>query len=459
MDPYKHLKVARRFAVFFLVIAGISVLGLIGTLVSGDGSPASQERALGFGVAAFMLFLASLAAYNGARTGGVVLLVFFLLTLISDALLGALGVGGFVRGVFYISAAGYMTWKLIMYHRAIRDTGSTKRGNKVFAIGSVVVALPTIAFLLFGASVLHSGVSTRVLAGTEIPPDQIQWMRDNGFLVAGEEPIFFYSEGLYSIAEGGNLLTTQYVGSWTQVDGEASDFWMKLGEVCRVEQIAEGSLIAEAKYRLHSAEDNDWLELWLSIENDGHQRFVERLKTLNKRRMHPSYAAYCDSGETVDWAALAKSNGISQQIETGEEIDGSHLTWLRENKFLLEREAPLFFRSSGRYHIEEGGVLLTDAYFGGWFQEEYKLSGWWAELGSLCSIEEAEPEQNMKREFEVKTAEDNAFWFMLPTNEGRDVELMEQLRSLNERLQTEEQKQDCLSEPNAEPAETVEQGG
>lgn len=274
----------------------------------------------------------------------------------------------------------------------------------------------------------------------------MQWLSEEEFLFEGEKPLYFYMDGVFSIDEGGSLLTDQYVGGWWQEHNQVQSSWVKLGEICKVEQRTEGSWWEDAVYRVHGPGSETWVELWLSVEGNVHTHFISRMKSINNRLMTPEVQKFCDEGRPIDWQEIAAMNGISSEIVGSENVSETQQSWLREQEYLMEDETILHFYSYGHYSIEEGGGLLTDLYIGGWYTRDGELGAWWGELGKICSITRLEDSVGETRVlYKIVASDKGGLELSLPKSGERVDQMIAQTLALNEAAMTDEDKTACAA--------------
>lgn len=444
MTLERSRKYFRGIATFFIAVAvvGFAAIGL--SLLAGSESY-TQEDLLARGVAAAGIFVSAIMAWHGSRTAAIILLLWIASDIIAfSGALDMVNISAIIRTAVYIGLISVMIWHLFRYHRGRKEEGLPIEGAAWIRWGGKVLLVPLAALVAFGFWAMTSPISQSVMYGSEIPEDQLQWMAAQKYLLPGENPLFFYSEGVLSIAEGGNLLTDQYVGAWTRHDGDQVSWWLRLGEVCAIKQTTEGSLLEDAIYQMDGLGDDDGGELWLSVDNNIHSQFISRLKTLNRRKMPREVRAACDENREVDWTKVSLENGILPGIVGNEDVTDDQRTWLADQDYLVQDENIIGFYSYGHYHIREGGVLLTDRYFGVWDEDDGALSAWWMELGAICTFElETEGDEIKNARLTVRDADEDWFTASLPNYQNGAASLIATVKDKNANYQTEAQSAAC----------------
>lgn len=448
-EDQKRVQYRRRMrgtAVFFMIV---SIIGALGILVGTAASNGEIGFALALGVVFLCggLFAAALGAWHGSRLAAVALLAIVCITppmsLISGETLSFLD---WARSILYIGLASFMVISALRYHRASKRLEQSRGGIAVVRWLGSLTAWSFTAAMGFGALALAYGTSTAVLKGSEISEEQLVWLAEQNFLQSHERPLYLYLDGVFSMEEGGSFLTNEYAGGWWKENGEMNSVWIPLGQICEVKLVQDGSFVEDAIYSIHSPGDELWIQLWLSIENNMHKQFISRMKTINKRRMSPEVKNYCDENRKLDWVEIAALNGISKDIVPPDQVSSEQRQWLAEREFLLESETILKFYSYGAFHIEEGGALLTDQYFGGWFDSSGELTTSWFELGEICQVDPPRPANTDGFVF-YKIWDIDADWMdmYLPAHDDQAANLIADVLALNDTQMSDATRETCTA--------------
>lgn len=150
-------------------------------------------------------------------------------------------------------------------------------------------AFCAVVITLWSALLLHENLSyfkilpnSQVLAGNEVPRHQLDTLIDNG-LVGDDEAIeFFYSEGLFSVYEGGQFFTANRLVSYSEEQGSLDIAEMPIMEIHEVALQYEGNAFEDSVYYVYGNESSEWeyIVIYLSRENDGDRRFLQGLLEL-----------------------------------------------------------------------------------------------------------------------------------------------------------------------------------
>ncbi|NQY15219.1 MAG: hypothetical protein HRT81_15370 [Henriciella sp.] len=449
----KQRRRMRGIATFFIIVSVIAILGII-VLLASDNAVYTDADLYSRLALVVGCFFGAIAAWHSSRVGAVsVVLVQSVSPLLG--LIGAeqLNAAEYSRSLLYVALSLFMTVSAFRYVSLSDGLDRDIGGSAVVRWIGKSVNASIVAFFGLGVAALANGTTIKVLKGSEISEQHLQWLSEKEFLFENEKPLYFYMDGVFSIDEGGSLLTDQYVGGWWQENNQLQSSWVKLGEICKVEQTIEGSWWEDAVYRVHGPGEESWVELWLSVEENVHTHFISRMKSINNRLMTPEVQKFCDEGRPIDWQEIAAMNGISSEVVGPDQVSESQKQWLRENDYLMEDETMLHFFSYGQYSIEEGGVLLTDVYFGGWYKIDGEPGAYWGELGKLCSITRLDDTAGETRVlYKVVASDDGGIQLSLPKAGAGVDQMIAQTLTLNDAAMTDEAKTACaaLAEESSE---------
>ena len=447
------IKLRRRFrgaATFFIVIYLIGLISITVGYFSNENQ-ALTEHVIEYIFTFVGVLIAALAAWHASRLAALSLSLILLISLISLFFTQAdqsIILRQSIRLFIYFLLSLYLLRNMWRYYALRRTLDAPIEGWAWLRWLGIGLLLPYFGMLVLGLTVLSFGVSSAVIKGQDIPVEQLDWMVEQNFLHADETPLYFYSEALFAIREGGNLLTDKYAGSWWLDDGELQSVWFRLGEICRVELTQPGDYITDAIYTLYGPGEDNWMQVWLSIEDDQHKRFISRLKTLNQFKLTEAAKTACAENRAIDKAALALENNIQPGFVAGPNMSEAHIKWLKQQNYLLNDEQPVTFYSYGAYHINEGGLLLTNSHIGGWYLHRGKQRGWWQSLGKICRIEPEEATNEMDVLYRFTAPEDDWFVAEFPKDDEQNQAFLDDLQQRIDTAQTAEDLAACQAAPS-----------
>ena len=268
----------RVIGYIILVLSCLMFLAASAAMINGDGdTDFGLYSAIEYSLAAPVSIITAIAIINYSRLAGIVLVVLYL----SD--IPAYLDGGFtplllvhipIRILIVVS----LLPALFAYHRHIKGAGMRLGG--IAALRWLFVAVVALAtpFLTLGVASIYFGTYTAVTNGKDVRPSHMAWIKKNNLLVEDERLLEFYSTGMFDIRGNGNALTSTHVGVWWQDDGALYDAWILHSEVCEISEYYAGDYFTPAQYIVTGPGEDNWVALTLSVENNGHRRFMQKLK-------------------------------------------------------------------------------------------------------------------------------------------------------------------------------------
>ena len=186
--------------------------------------------------------------------------------------------GGIVYlGLLYFYARGVVgAWS---YHRrrSREDPAYRAAPSWSYFVGgvAVVVAVP---IMIAGLAVVVGLIpATGVVSGDQLLSSNRSWLVAAGITEADEDILLFYSTGLFSIREEGNILTDHRVVSYEEVDGELYVYAAEMSSIAGYELLQESDTFTDAVVEIFT-DDGDSFRIFLSGENGGDRRFIEEMK-------------------------------------------------------------------------------------------------------------------------------------------------------------------------------------
>ena len=189
--------------------------------------------------------------------------------------------------VSFLTFLGFLPALLAMQRsrptRAIEEQTSSFHPSNLIAylLGGplfVFIALSSIGFF----------PSTAVVTGDALWDRDIEYLREAEILAPGEEITYFYSGGLWSIAEDGQFISDEYVTSYYRhpETGETHVDFTPYSEIKDIDVKWAASFLDMTIVTITTRDDRQF-ELWLSDEAGGDRRFVDSLKENWNRSQNP----------------------------------------------------------------------------------------------------------------------------------------------------------------------------
>ncbi|MGB5411773.1 MAG: hypothetical protein WBN09_09615 [Woeseiaceae bacterium] len=221
-----------------------------------------------------------------------------LLTRLNESLNSATLKSGLIRGLL---AAMLLIvnalWKLpdpywllcfltpLAFLPALKAVPAAQDGNPVQEHISSFHPSNLVAYLLGGPMFVLVALSAiGYFPGTAVTTGDDLWDRDKAYLIEAnllgpdEEIIYFYSLGVFSIAEDGQFISDEYVTTYVQ-DPEDGETYMDFAAYENIQDIEVQWSESFFEDTVVTVIDRDGFEfdLWLSAENGGDRKFVDAL--------------------------------------------------------------------------------------------------------------------------------------------------------------------------------------
>lgn len=272
-------KAAKHGAIAALVMGGMT------TLLTGIAIFTNSSGVLAVYNDPFMLidialiFVFALGIYKMYRTAAVAMFIYAVLDrVISFMDSGELsGIGISLVIIFFLGKAVIGTFT---YHSIEKRENPDYKGSPKWMYFIGIPCLGIVGLLLVFGVLLSVGVmpDTSVLEKEAIPEYQINVLRDNQVIDQSESVEYFYSAGIFSILEDGNLFTDKRVISYlTNEYDELEIYNFNFEDIERIDLVEQGHDLADSIYQITGPED-DWLYLYLSTEQDGDKQFISALR-------------------------------------------------------------------------------------------------------------------------------------------------------------------------------------
>lgn len=217
-----------------------------------------------------------------SRAAAVVLLVYFVLSKILICIkLGRLAGIPLALVFFYFFARAVQG--TFVYHQIRRERNPRYRAAPLWTyyVG-IPAGLALFAVMVFMIlSELGQTPGTAVVTGDKMSQTQIELLRSKGILLPDEEIVLFYSAGLTSILEDGNVLTNRRVISYQTLDEELETASAEYSEIAAVSLANPGGTFEDAQILVTTVGGAEFT-LLVSTEEKGDQRFLAILEARRK---------------------------------------------------------------------------------------------------------------------------------------------------------------------------------
>ena len=149
----------------------------------------------------------------------------------------------------------------------------------------LVLLLGFIGFALFGVLMDTGNVpSERVLSAQEVPSADYQELVAAGVIAEGEMIEYFYSEGIFSVTQGGSILTGTRVIAYEENDqGSVDSYYILNNQIVSVDLVQQGDAMSYSVYKVNGPGEDNWIYLLLPHEHGDGERFANAVRAKIQR--------------------------------------------------------------------------------------------------------------------------------------------------------------------------------
>ncbi len=262
---------------YLIQVVGLLWLGKTAfTSPPADSAQLYSELVLYLGVSALSLWL-GVRIRNG-KYGAVPYVAGWMLVEIVFSIVTAPwygGVGAVIFGV--IAVSGLKGW----FSRKKYGIAGAGRKKSWLLIGcGTVFGSALLALCAFGL-LIEAGVfpDLKVVSGENLSSYHIQTLLERGILDKSDSIEYFYSYGLFSVADGGQFLTPTKLVIYEEIEGVLSVYELPYSKIDSVELVTQGDFLEDSLYLVYGNSKSEWeyVAMFLGVENGGDQVFIDRL--------------------------------------------------------------------------------------------------------------------------------------------------------------------------------------
>lgn len=229
-------------------------------------------------------------AYGISRKSRFAAVFIFLYFILSKIYIGIeLGrMSGLAMGLVFLYFYGKAIQGTFVFHKIEKsENPNYKPTSKLAYYAGIPVLVLFVAALGFGLMTMTGVVpSTEVQSGAEMFRKDKDTLISSNIISVDDEVLFFYSEGLTSILEGGQVLTDDRVIMYLNDENlELQVYEIYFDDIASVELVQMGNAMNLSIYQVNSYEPDAWIQIALSAENKGDIVFVEALRKKVQERI------------------------------------------------------------------------------------------------------------------------------------------------------------------------------
>lgn len=276
-DKELAINATQNGAIAAFISGGITLLiVLISILTDASGTLGYWNNPL-YLVDVVLIVLLGVGLLAKSRACAVAILIYFIVSKIIIFIEIGRPTGllvGLVFLYYYISAVK----GAFVYHKL--SLPEEKKSNPLLKWVLIIFLSLFSILVLLGAISLILIPTVEVQSGAELKEEYRAILTEQKIIFPNEKVEYFYSYGLTSILEGGTVLTdTDIIMYYTSDEGELLNYFIPLSEVTKVELIQKGNAISDSYYKIIGKTDEEWMEITLSPERNGDEKFIQALKS------------------------------------------------------------------------------------------------------------------------------------------------------------------------------------
>lgn len=224
-----------------------------------------------------LFFVLAIGVRRKSRTAAILLAAFLVLVIVLRVV-ETEGILPLPIGLIFLFFFARAIPGAFVYHRIRRaDDPSYGRPSRAAWVVGTLGGLFGLA--LIGLMILSLlGPPLAVTAGEDLGGDYLRLLRKEGILEEGEQVVLFYSAGLFSILENGNIVTNRRVISY---ESAGNEFWVasaRYDEIFDVVVQENGGAFQDTTF-LVTPMEGDAFCLLASTEEDGDELFLQEIRS------------------------------------------------------------------------------------------------------------------------------------------------------------------------------------
>ena len=287
MDREAAIKATKNGAIAACISASFTLLIVtIAIMSDASGKLALWNDPFSF-IDVGLIALCAFGMYKQSRVAAVFLFVYFIGAKIIISMETQQFSGAAVALIFLYYYAKAIQGAFV-YHRIEKQENPEYKAVTNWWLFLGTPAAVIVLILLVFAVMSTTGVvpSTRVMSQQEMLQKDVDMLYAEGVVGGDENVLYFYSQGVTSIMQSGNVLTQERVILYlTDENNELQVYALGLNEVTHVTQEIKGSTFEDSVYLVSTQDPDRWLKLFLSTEQKGDQAFVDELVRLTSAEL------------------------------------------------------------------------------------------------------------------------------------------------------------------------------
>lgn len=280
MDKKEAVKATRNGAIAALISATFTVAIVLIAIASDSGGKLALWNDPWNFLDVILILGCAYGMYRKSRTAALLIFFYFIVSKIF-IFMETQSFRGIGMALIFLYFYGKAAQGAFVYHKLEKaenpDYQAATKWTYILGVPFVLVATVLIAFAMM--SITGITPSTRVQSAGEIKSDDIATLVNHGIVSSGDKVEYFYSQGLSSVLESGNILTDDRVILYfTDENAELQIYEIFVNEITDVSMETQGDSFSDSVYKISTENPERWLKLFLSVEQKGDRKFVEALQ-------------------------------------------------------------------------------------------------------------------------------------------------------------------------------------
>ena len=230
-----------------------------------------------------LILACAFGIYKKSRFASVVMFVYFFIAKIIIAMNTnpISGVTGIALGLIFLYFFGRAIQGAFVFHKLEREENPDHKPPKKWLMVTGAIAGIVIVGVIGFGMMIEIGVfpPAKVQSAKEIRTEDIRSLRNAGIISTEDEIEFLYVDGLFSVLDGGAILTNDRVMVYFPDDkGGPVVYEISLDEITEVILDPQQSNFGVNVYRVNTGDPEKWFSFPLAIEGKGDEAFINRIR-------------------------------------------------------------------------------------------------------------------------------------------------------------------------------------
>ncbi|VAV96830.1 hypothetical protein MNBD_ALPHA01-796 [hydrothermal vent metagenome] len=228
-----------------------------------------------------IIFTCAYGMYKQSRSAALVMLIYFIFAKIFITIETG-NFSGLIVGLLFSYFFARATYGAFIFHKIEKSDNPDYRPVRkwTYFVGiptGLIILLLTILGLMSMTEIIPSN---NVLNGIEMSQDNRDTLISNDIINSDDHIEYYYFDGLVSILDGGVLLTDDRIILFMPDENqEILVYQLYFYEIASIDLLEEGGDFSDSIYKVTGKAPDSWIQFGLSLEKNGHEKFIEALRS------------------------------------------------------------------------------------------------------------------------------------------------------------------------------------